>query len=158
MKLKEITYMYGGFTHAWIWGMTGDEFFVAWFVVYAHFGCDMSQLMRCCTAYSKQGFSKDQKQRLTTICYPTRTRCASKSQRDRSGVVSVWFSVMPLVPPKGNTLSAEGLDLTMKGTLNVMFDYCSIPIGTYFKFGAQAGFLSNFEKSPYLCFWRQRLG
>ena len=40
----------------------------------------------------------------------------------------------------------------MRGTLNVMFDYCSIPLGTYFKLGAQAGFLSNFEKSPYLCF------
>ena len=52
---------------------------------------------------------------------------------------------------------ADGLDLTMKGTLNVMFDYCSIPLGTYFKLGAQAGFLSNFEKSPYLCFWRSRL-
>ena len=37
----------------------------------------------------------------------------------------------------------------MKGTLNVMPDYCSIPLGTYFKLGAQAGFLSNFEKSPY---------
>ena len=48
--------------------------------------------------------------------------------------------------------SADGSDLTMKGTLNVMFDYCSIPLGTYFKLGAQARFLSNFEKSPYLCF------
>ena len=26
--------------------------------------------------------------------------------------------------------SADGLDLTMKGTLNVMFDYCFIPLGT----------------------------
>ena len=34
---------------------------------------------------------------------------------------------------------ADGLDLTMRGTLNVMFDYCSIPLGTYFKLGAQAG-------------------
>ena len=47
---------------------------------------------------------------------------------------------------------ADGLDLTMKGTLNVMFDYCSIPLATYFKPGAQVRFLSNFEKSPYLCF------
>ena len=53
---------------------------------------------------------------------------------------------------------ADGLDLTMRGTLNIMFDYCSIPLSTYFKLGAQAGFLSNFEKSPYLCFWRSRLG
>ena len=52
---------------------------------------------------------------------------------------------------------ADGLDLTMRGTLNVMFDYCPIPLGTYFKLGAQAGFLSNVEKSPYLCFWRSRL-
>ena len=49
---------------------------------------------------------------------------------------------------------ADGLDLTMKGTLNVMVDYCYIPLGTYFKLGAQAGFLSNFGKSPYLRFWR----
>ena len=49
---------------------------------------------------------------------------------------------------------ADGLDLNMKGTLNVMFDYCSILLGTYFKLGAQAGLLSNFEISPYLCFWR----
>ena len=48
--------------------------------------------------------------------------------------------------------SADELDLTMKGTFNVMFDYCSIPLGTYIKLGAQARFLSNFEKSPYLCF------
>ena len=54
--------------------------------------------------------------------------------------------------------SADGLDLTMKGTLNVMFDYCSISLDTYFKLGAQARLLSNFEKSPYLCFWRSRLG
>ena len=54
--------------------------------------------------------------------------------------------------------SADGLDLTMKGTLNVMFDYCSILLDTYFKLGAQARFLSNFEKSPFLCFWRSRLG
>ena len=52
---------------------------------------------------------------------------------------------------------ADGLDLTMKRTLNAMFDYCSMPLGAYFKLGAQAGFLSNFEKSPYLCFWRSRL-
>ena len=53
---------------------------------------------------------------------------------------------------------ADGLDMTMRGTLNVMFDYCSIPLCTYLKLGAQAGFLSNFEKSPYLCFWHSRLG
>ena len=41
----------------------------------------------------------------------------------------------------------------MEGTLNVIFDYCSIPLGTYFKLGAQAGVLSNFKELPYLCFW-----
>ena len=54
--------------------------------------------------------------------------------------------------------SADGLDLTMEGTLNVMFDYCYIPPGTYFTLRAQAGFLSNFGKSPYLCFWHSGLG
>ena len=52
---------------------------------------------------------------------------------------------------------AGGLDLTMKCTLNVIFDYGSIPLGTYLKLDAQAGFLSNFEKSPFLCFWSSRL-
>ena len=66
-----------------------------------------------------------------------------------------WVSTALQMP---SSPSADGLDLTMKGTLNVMFDYCSIPFGTYFKLGAQARFLSNFEKSPYLCFWRSRLG
>ena len=57
-------------------------------------------------------------------------------------------------------LTADGLDLTMYGTPNGMFCYCYIglPIGTYFKLGAQAGILSNFEKSPYLCCGGSRLG
>ena len=74
-----------------------------------------------------------------------------------SDLSNIYFTKLITVN-NGITPSADGLDLTMKGTLNVMFDYCSIPIGSYFKLGAQAGFLSNWEKSPYLCFCCPRLG
>ena len=46
--------------------------------------------------------------------------------------------------------SVDGLDLTMKGTIIVMFDCCYIPLGTYFK-------LCACQMSLYLCFWHSRL-
>ena len=65
--------------------------------------------------------------------------CVSKINISKN---RLFFTHLAHNPP------ADGVDLTMKGTLNAMFDYCYIPLGTYLKLSAQAGFRSSFEKSP----------
>ena len=63
----------------------------------------------------------------------------------------LWY-IIPDMSMKHHTPSDDGLDLTMKGTQHIMFDYCYIPLGTYFKLSAQAGFMSNFQKIPLFMF------